>query len=243
MMENLFDCLCSLLLHPPNRDRFLKGEGLQLMNLMLREKKISRNGALKVLSHALVGPDGKDNCSKFIEILGLRTIFPLFMKTPKKHKRKGVTMDEHEEHVILIVASLLKNCKSSHRQRLLGKFVENDYEKVDRALELHFKYLEKVSSAQEDIDEDLDEDEAYLKRLDNGLFSLQQVDFIIAEICASGNASIKQRVLKIMNQRNSSVTTIRNVLREFAGNIGDEDQSDENREQERQHLVRLVDKF
>ena len=42
MMENLFDCLCSLLLHNPNRDRFLKGEGLQLMNLMLREKKVPR---------------------------------------------------------------------------------------------------------------------------------------------------------------------------------------------------------
>lgn len=31
-----------------NKERFLKGEGLQLMNLMLREKKISRNGSLKV---------------------------------------------------------------------------------------------------------------------------------------------------------------------------------------------------
>jgi beta-catenin-like protein 1 len=42
MMENLFDCLCSLLLHTPNRDRFLRGEGLQLMNLMLREKKVKK---------------------------------------------------------------------------------------------------------------------------------------------------------------------------------------------------------
>ena len=46
MMENLFDCLCSLLLEAENRTRFLKGEGLQLMNLMLREKKKSRSGAL-----------------------------------------------------------------------------------------------------------------------------------------------------------------------------------------------------
>ena len=36
LMENLFDCLCSLLLENENRDRFLRGEGLQLMNLMLR---------------------------------------------------------------------------------------------------------------------------------------------------------------------------------------------------------------
>ena len=34
---------------------FLKGEGLQLMNLMLREKRLSRNGAIRVLDHALTG--------------------------------------------------------------------------------------------------------------------------------------------------------------------------------------------
>lgn len=47
-MENLFDVLCSSLMETVNREKFLKGEGLQLMNLMLREKKISRNGSLKV---------------------------------------------------------------------------------------------------------------------------------------------------------------------------------------------------
>ena len=36
MMENLFDALCSCLMLSANRDRFLRGEGLQLMNLMLR---------------------------------------------------------------------------------------------------------------------------------------------------------------------------------------------------------------
>lgn len=35
-MLNLFDCLCSALMLPENKDRFLKGEGIQLMNLMLR---------------------------------------------------------------------------------------------------------------------------------------------------------------------------------------------------------------
>ena len=60
---------------------------LNIPNVLLREKKVSRNGALKVLNHALIGPEGKDNCHKFIDILGLRTIFPLFMKTPKKTKR------------------------------------------------------------------------------------------------------------------------------------------------------------
>lgn len=35
-MENMFDSVCCALMEPANRDRFLRGEGLQLMNLMLR---------------------------------------------------------------------------------------------------------------------------------------------------------------------------------------------------------------
>ena len=31
LMENLFDCLCSALMYTPNRNKFLKGEGLQLI--------------------------------------------------------------------------------------------------------------------------------------------------------------------------------------------------------------------
>jgi beta-catenin-like protein 1 len=42
------------------------------------------------------GPDGKENCNKFVDILGLRTIFPLFMKTPKKNRRRILTTEEHE---------------------------------------------------------------------------------------------------------------------------------------------------
>ncbi|XP_015746748.2 beta-catenin-like protein 1 [Python bivittatus] len=99
MMENLFDSLCSSLMLSSNRDRFLKGEGLQLMNLMLREKKISRSSALKVLDHAMIGPEGADNCHKFVDILGLRTIFPLFMKSPKKIKKVGTSEKEHEGRI------------------------------------------------------------------------------------------------------------------------------------------------
>lgn len=43
---------------------------------------------------------------------------------------------------------MLRNCKGHQRQRLLSKFTENDYEKVDRLMELHFKYLEKVEEVE-----------------------------------------------------------------------------------------------
>lgn len=212
-MENLFNCLCSSLMAKENRDRFLKGEGLQLMNLMLREKKLSRNGSLKVLDHAMAGPDGKENCNKFVDILGLRTIFPLFMNTPKKNKKRVISIESHEEHVISIISSMLRNCKGSQRQRLLSKFTENEFEKVERLLELHLKYLDKVDVIDAEIDEDNeDEDENYLKRLSGGLFTLQLIDYVILEICATSE-SIKQHVVKILNLRKASMKRIRHIMR------------------------------
>lgn len=52
---------------------------------------MSRNSALKVINHAVSGREGKENCEKFVEIFGLRTIFPVFMKPPKRNKKTGHT--------------------------------------------------------------------------------------------------------------------------------------------------------
>ncbi|XP_051167877.1 beta-catenin-like protein 1 [Leptopilina boulardi] len=242
MMENLFNVLCSSLLLTVNKDRFLRGEGLQLMNLMLREKKMSRNGSLKVLSYAMNGPDGKDNCNKFVDILGLRTIFPLFMKTPTKNRKKLLSVEQHEEYVVWIIASMLKNCKGTQRQRLLSKFTENDFEKVDRLMELHFKYLERVEEIEKEAQEENDEDESYLKRLDGGLFILQGVDYILLEACAGCPPAVKQRVTRILSQRRASLKTIRHIMREYAGNLGDAAEP-EYKEAEQQHILQLIDKF
>ena len=45
-----------------------------ILTLQCREKKKSRSGALKVLSHAVNGVEGVDNCVKFVDILGLRSV-------------------------------------------------------------------------------------------------------------------------------------------------------------------------
>ncbi|KAF2346728.1 Beta-catenin-like protein 1 N-terminal, partial [Trinorchestia longiramus] len=220
LMENLFDVLCSCLLQAPNRELFLKGEGLQLMNLMLREKKLSRNGALRVLDHALTGPEGADCCNKFVDILGLRTIFPLFIKTPSKHGKKGLNKTEHEGHVVSIIYWLLRNCRTNQKQRLMAKFLENDHEKVDRLMELHFSYLERVMATdrqleklQDKQEEKMSEDDMYLRRLDGGLFTLQLLDYVMLCVCALGPPSIKRRVVKMLNLRNASVKTIKNIIR------------------------------
>uniref|UniRef100_A0A4W3J0U7 Beta-catenin-like protein 1 n=1 Tax=Callorhinchus milii TaxID=7868 RepID=A0A4W3J0U7_CALMI len=237
MMENLFDSLCSCLMLSSNRDRFLKGEGLQLMNLMLREKKMSRASALKVLDHAVIGPEGSDNCHKFVDILGLRTIFPLFMKTPKKMKKAGMTEKEHEASAWFVVDGCL--C----------------FPQVDRLMELHFKYLEAVQVADkkiegekhdmvrqgEIIDDDM-EDEFYLRRLDAGLFVLQLVCYIMVEICNANIPQIRQRVHQILNMRGGSTKVVRHIMREYTENIGD-GKTDEYKEAEQKRILDLLEHF
>ncbi|CAI5437481.1 unnamed protein product [Caenorhabditis angaria] len=216
-MENLFNALCAALMWPENRKKFLDGEGLQLMNLMLREKKQSRQSALKVLDHATSGVEGIENCNKLVEMLGLRTIFPLFMRTPSKVKRKDTTPDEHEEHVCTILSSLLSSCSENHRERIVQKFVEHEHEKVDRAVELFLKYKEKTGSSEED-----DEDREYLDKLDNGLYSLQRLSLILADVTVCV-PSARQRAQKLfsMKMSNDRLDTILSpILEEYYENLG-----------------------
>ncbi|CAI2731963.1 unnamed protein product [Schistosoma spindalis] len=276
LMLNLFDCLCSSLMLPENKDRFLKGEGIQLMNLMLREKHMSRDSALRVLDYTLcpvsqlmdqntnelqshqkstintVDPEAVviANCSKFIEILGLRTIFPLFMHCPREHALRstssgsktkvkvisGPTAAEMEEHVINIISALLRHSPpETFKSRVLAKFVENDHEKVDRLIELHLKYLDIVKATNSKVEtmrrnekkwigytrEEV-ETELMLKRLEGGLLPLQVLDVIILDVCVNGAPTILERVLHLLKMRSISINSVLDTVQGYVNNLGEE---------------------
>lgn len=255
MMENLFDCLCSALMFTPNRSKFLRGEGLQLMILMLKEKKMSRRSALKVLNHAMCNTEGSDNCTKFLEVYGLRSLFPAFMKSPKKSRKFGSGAGEHEEHVCSIIASLFRNVHGPSRDRLISKFLESDHEKVDRLMELHFKYLKKVQKTDEIIRREKrlsasvstpeSEMETYLRRLDAGLFTLQLIDYIVVELSLCEIPSIHARISTLLNQHGDSMGSVRQVVREYVDNMGDGGSSgaQESVLQEKQRLRTLLEQL
>uniref|UniRef100_A0A0R3RZL6 Beta-catenin-like protein 1 n=1 Tax=Elaeophora elaphi TaxID=1147741 RepID=A0A0R3RZL6_9BILA len=247
-MENLFNAVCAALMYAPNRQKFLDGEGLQLMNLMLRERKQSRESALKVLDYATNGAEGKSNCSKFIDILGLRTIFPLFMRTPSKQKRKDSTPDEHEEHVCSVLASLLRSCGEEGRNRIFSKFSEHEYEKVDRAVELVLKYQERVDRfdarqanlAQNSKLSDDEIEQLYLDKLDAGLYTLQRIILILADICSNAMPGCRNRAVKLFQMRTGNGKLTKHlvpVLEEYEINLGAE--ADEERRRVRQLIARL----
>uniref|UniRef100_A0A670ZLC7 Beta-catenin-like protein 1 n=2 Tax=Pseudonaja textilis TaxID=8673 RepID=A0A670ZLC7_PSETE len=216
MMENLFDALCSSLMLSSNRDRFLKGEGLQLMNLMLRE----RVNQEELLTPAFLPP--------------------------------SLSSGPSPEHVCSILASLLRNLRSQQRTRLLNKFTENDSEKVDRLMELYFKYLDAVQVADKKIEgekhdmvrrgeiiDDDTEEEFYLRRLDAGLFVLQLICYIMAEI---SNAGIPQGGERGLEGPSLSLTAAPNLPAEYAENIGDGKNS-EFLESEQKRIMELLENF
>lgn len=49
---------------------------------------------------------------------------------------------------------MLKNCSDDNKKRVVGKFVENDHEKIDRLMELYFKYSEQVDKVKFSDEED-----------------------------------------------------------------------------------------
>lgn len=51
-----------------------------------------------------------------------------------------------------IVAALLRQCTGPYLQRVLAKFTESEHEKVDRLVELHFQYRERVDKANTKIE-------------------------------------------------------------------------------------------
>ncbi|KAE9550831.1 hypothetical protein FO519_005959 [Halicephalobus sp. NKZ332] len=226
-MENLFDALCASLLRKENRLVFLKDEGNELMYLMLKEKKAAREGALRVLSYVTAVPDGAENCNHFVEMLGLRVIFPLFMKTPSKTKGKDTTPLEHEEHII---EALLFSCNPDNKLRVLRKFTENDCEKIDRGVELFLSYSDKLRRfmnrlrKQGNLDE-MDEEGIHAERLNNGFYTLSKIALILAEIFLYGESACKERANNLfrMKTKNPSIYDhLEPTLKEVLDYLGEE---------------------
>ncbi|KAH7280224.1 hypothetical protein KP509_37G056700 [Ceratopteris richardii] len=138
MLENLFGCLCSVVMPMENKERFVKAEGVELMIIIMKQKRLAYGSAMKALDFATTRCS--QACERFVDVLGLKTLFAAFMgRIPTKSKH-GSHRDKEEilEHAISIIASLLAGLtRGSRRERLIGKFTENEFEKIDRLMELY----------------------------------------------------------------------------------------------------------
>ena len=77
MLENLFDCLCCLLMPLENKERFVKAEGVELMIIIMKQKKLAYGSAIRALDFAMT--KYPPACERFVDVLGLKTAFAAFM--------------------------------------------------------------------------------------------------------------------------------------------------------------------
>ncbi|KAL0574666.1 hypothetical protein V5O48_007282 [Marasmius crinis-equi] len=241
-MENVFDSLCSALSIPSNKQLFIQAEGPDLMVLMMKEKLQARSRAIKTLDFAMSGPAGTASCEAFIEALGLKTLFPIFMGkgTKKKSSTSVLPASEDTTHILGIISSLFSNIASDtpERIRLLAKFVENSYEKVDRLLEIRDNAKTRLRAADKSIEEQKkalvdegeevspdDETSWYLQRLDGGLYTLQSVDYILAWV-AMEDDGIRTHLLQMLGRKNQSLRDIVATLQIYQENVDEEESGD-----------------
>ncbi|ORX34896.1 Catenin-beta-like protein [Kockovaella imperatae] len=250
-MEDLFNCLCSALAEPEMKAAFLEAEGVELMVIMMKEKLLARTRAIKVLDYAMQSEDGAGNCERFVESLGLKTFFSAFMgkvgtawsisdrhlqgDAKRKRALQAETSEfEDEEHLLGILVSLFTNLASDSapRIRLIAKFVESGYEKVERLLEMREAAESRLRAVEADIArertdmegvEEVDEDteaEWFLRKSEAGGSALGNADYVLAWVCMEDDGALRHARL-MLSRKNRSFTDVISVLEDVAGNIDD----------------------
>jgi beta-catenin-like protein 1 len=113
---------------------------------------------------------------------------------------------------------------------VLAKFAEDDMVKLERLCELEAKYRALVGDLSDDDDEgdegDEDEEareERLLARLDAGLFVLQLVALVLAEVCRALGPPAAQRTRQLLALHDSSPAHLARVLTHYAATLGDGD--------------------
>lgn len=224
-------CICCT--DPEHKKYFTNAEGLKLLQIMIKNKTFTRKPALRLLDHVLT--NDVQNCRRFVNLPGLGTLFGAFMKVAKK-KRKGFDELEDDEHLCSIVASLFQHLEGVDQgklcSRVLGKFVEENLQKVERLMELYEKYLGKVRKSKahieaerrrleeegEEIDSQ-DEEDFLLANLDAGLSTLQHIVYIIGTICFASD-KIKEKVGQLLTMQGSSFDEVKELLFDYAADYG-----------------------
>lgn len=131
--------------------------------------------------------------------------------------------NQNIEHLLGIFASLLRLLPggSAARIRTLAKFMEKEYEKIDKLVKLRRDYASRVTPVEQAIEKErknFDKEEQEImapewlsRRFDAGLFSIQLIDVILAWLVAEDDGA-KQKVVTLLKDRDEDLSLIRGTL-------------------------------
>lgn len=230
-VENIFDCLTCLVDSSEGKQKFVDAEGVELALIMLRQSKFSKPRALRVLDHAMGGTTGIQTCEKLVEVAGLKTVFGIFMKQADQTTT---------EHILGMFSSMLRSLPgaSAERIRTLAKFMEKDYEKLNKLVQLRRDYARKLRPVEHGIKAEGDglseaekEDlaaEWLSRRLDAGLFTFETLDVILAWLVAEDGGA-RKKISQLLAEQDEGLDSIKRTLQQQLAGLeaGSDDQTEE----------------
>ena len=175
----------------------------------------------------------QNNCVRLILAGGLKTIFPVFMgksiSSLNAKKRRKDTLQEATLHVLSVLASLCKHLSrgSVELQRLMLKFAEPG--KIERLVELRKEFCLSLDAriaeleGEQDEEQEIDEEEEYLARLDGGLEAVQWIDRLAATIHREV-VDLRPRLVQTFESTGLNFADVKTVLVEMAMKMADQDE-------------------
>ena len=118
-----------------------------------------------------------------------------------------------------MISNLLRTTSKTKFDRVFYKFKENNFEKLDRLIELHKYYTEKVKNTPE-YDENDPEAE------DDGYFTLQVVDFLIIFLNNLSDFDINDHLSQMISMNGIDKMDIQRVYQSYARSFGIEDKDE-----------------
>jgi len=216
MIENVFDVLCSSLLLSENQAIFTKNEGVELMIRMIKEKNFCSRLAIKSLSYAV--DKNLPNCKAFVDGLGLKFLFPIFMRKGIKEKKPDLQA-QLDEYSVTILYSLVCNLTGVYLDRIVNKFKEGDGDKIDRLIELYEQYLKRFKAYKALTGED-ETEEAMIEGVDI-LYILHKLAFILGTLTISEDPELIQLLKKRFDLHGIQAQHLGELLVEYANQLED----------------------
>ncbi|KAK9461882.1 Catenin-beta-like protein [Lipomyces oligophaga] len=254
LFQNAFDSLFVAVQNSEGKQLFIKNEGFDLLVPILKHGgSLGKAKTAKLIDHALSTGRSRDIAIYFCEAGGLGPLFHAFMSSryidPKYHRIGGrektsrVALDD----LLGTVSSLFRNLPeiSSHKNKLLARFIERKFEKTIRLLTLQRLTQEKLEKVEliisadrntflktkpkrgdllEDWQVELEAREAewFIQRQLDGGSRLQLIDLSIAWLLAedeSDDLGIKSEIIRQLGSHDPELYNIKKTLREFKDEI------------------------
>lgn len=142
---------------------------------MMRSRDLSNHG-LRLANVCCLNDEAISN--EFVNLFGLKPLGALLVK------------DNTNEHAVSIANTLLSVCTDEQLNRVICKFVENDFQKTHAAIGTIEKILPLI---RQESNSEMTPEDVFLEKCKLGLFTLQQAALIVLRLFAI--PSIRPRIL------------------------------------------------